>query len=158
MFSNCKRDRSWESTLSVLIFPTGSHVPSPTFAKTAAARHLSRKCSGKDLLVFFWIISYTIWSRVYIYNIIAGCNSTFHLIGELQPTKKIMASAGYTVKLPPGTRVPDSYYCPLCKLLLRNAVQTSEGDRLCEECFKSIAKYGDNMHARHLRLVHSDCD
>ena len=58
-----------------------------------------------------------------------------------------MASGGYTVKLPPGTRVPDSYYCPLCKLLLRNAVQTSEGDRLCEECFKTIAKYGNNMHA-----------
>ena len=57
------------------------------------------------------------------------------------------------MKLPPGTRVPDSYYCPLCKLLLRNAVQTSEGDRLCEVCFKTIAKYGDNMHARHLRVV-----
>ena len=56
-----------------------------------------------------------------------------------------MASGGYTVKLAPGTRVPESYYCPLCKLLLRNAVQTSEGDRLCEECFKTIAKYGDNM-------------
>lgn len=51
-----------------------------------------------------------------------------------------MASGGYTVKLAPGTRVPDSYYCPHCKLLLRNAVQTSEGDRLCELCFKTIAK------------------
>ena len=75
-----------------------------------------------------------------------------------------MASGGYTVKLPPGTRVPDSYYCPRCKLLLRNAVQTSEGDRLCEECFKTIAKYVDNMHAyeyciqTHLRLVHPDCE
>ena len=56
-----------------------------------------------------------------------------------------MASGGYTVKLLPGTRVPESYYCPFCKLLLRNAVQTSEGDRLCESCFKTIVEYG--LHA-----------
>ena len=53
-----------------------------------------------------------------------------------------MASGGYTVKLPSGTRVPESYYCPHCQLLLRSAVQTSDGDRLCESCFKTIAKYG----------------
>ena len=69
----------------------------------------------------------------------ASCSLQFR-IDELQPTTKSMASGGYTVKLPPGTRVPDSYYCPHCKLLLRNAVQTSEGDRLCEVCFKSIAR------------------
>ena len=29
--------------------------------------------------------------------------------------------------------------CPHCKLLLRNAVQTEEGIRLCQSCFKEIA-------------------
>jgi len=29
--------------------------------------------------------------------------------------------------------------CPHCKLLLRNAVQTDEGDRLCQSCFQEIA-------------------
>ena len=54
-----------------------------------------------------------------------------------------MASGGYTVKLPAsGTPVPESYYCPHCKLILRSAVQTSDGDRLCEPCFKTIVEYG----------------
>ena len=30
--------------------------------------------------------------------------------------------------------------CPHCKLLLRSAVQTDEGVRLCESCFKEIAR------------------
>ena len=63
-----------------------------------------------------------------------------------------MASGGYAVKLPTGVRVPDSYYCPHCKLLLRSAVQTSEGDRLCEDCFKTIVKYGDNTQTDPCRL------
>ena len=68
-----------------------------------------------------------------------------------------MASGGYTVKLPPGTRVPDSYYCPHCKLLLRSAVQTSEGDRLCEQCFKTIVEYDDTrMHA--ITSLHPYCE
>jgi len=29
--------------------------------------------------------------------------------------------------------------CPHCKLLLRNAVQTEEGIRLCQSCFEEIA-------------------
>ena len=29
--------------------------------------------------------------------------------------------------------------CPHCKLLLRNAVQTDEGARLCQSCFIEIA-------------------
>ena len=37
--------------------------------------------------------------------------------------------------------IPASYYCPFCKKLLRNAVQTSEGDRLCDVCFKEIARW-----------------
>ena len=32
--------------------------------------------------------------------------------------------------------------CPHCKLLLRSAVQTDEGVRLCESCFKEIARWG----------------
>ena len=32
--------------------------------------------------------------------------------------------------------------CPHCKLLLRNAVQTHEGERLCESCFQDIARWG----------------
>jgi len=31
--------------------------------------------------------------------------------------------------------------CPHCKLLLRSAVQTAEGVRLCESCFKEIARW-----------------
>jgi len=31
--------------------------------------------------------------------------------------------------------------CPHCKLLLRDAVQTEEGVRLCQSCFKEIAWY-----------------
>ena len=37
--------------------------------------------------------------------------------------------------------IPASYYCPYCKKLLRNAVQTSEGDRLCDVCFEEIARW-----------------
>ena len=44
----------------------------------------------------------------------------------------------------PGYRVPVVYeraglVCAHCKLLLRNAVQTEEGVRLCQSCFKEIA-------------------
>jgi len=31
--------------------------------------------------------------------------------------------------------------CPHCKLILRDAVQTDEGVRLCQSCFKEITWY-----------------
>ena len=31
--------------------------------------------------------------------------------------------------------------CPHCELLLRSAVQTDDGVRLCQSCFKEIAEY-----------------
>ena len=30
--------------------------------------------------------------------------------------------------------------CPECDLVLKDAVQTSEGSRLCDSCFHSIAR------------------
>ena len=36
---------------------------------------------------------------------------------------------------------PESYFCPHCNKLLREAVQTKSGDRLCDSCFRSIARY-----------------
>jgi len=31
--------------------------------------------------------------------------------------------------------------CPECKLLLRDAVQTDDGIRLCESCFEQILRW-----------------
>ena len=31
--------------------------------------------------------------------------------------------------------------CPECDLVLKEAVQTPEGNRLCESCYQAIARY-----------------
>ena len=48
------------------------------------------------------------------------------------------------MKLFGDSDLPRGYYCPHCELLLRNAVQTTEGDRLCQACFKEIAGLSNN--------------
>ena len=47
---------------------------------------------------------------------------------------------GYDVKVASQGTIPASYYCPHCKKLLKNTVQTSDGDRLCDVCFEEIAR------------------
>jgi hypothetical protein len=51
-----------------------------------------------------------------------------------------MSKGGFDVKVKSQGAIPASYYCPHCKKLLKNAVQTSEGDRLCHVCFEEIAR------------------
>jgi protein-disulfide isomerase len=51
-----------------------------------------------------------------------------------------MSKGGIDVKVKSQGVIPSSYYCPHCKKLLKNAVQTSEGDRLCHVCFEEIAR------------------
>ena len=55
-----------------------------------------------------------------------------------------------SVKAPPGERgydvIPSSptkqgLQCPECEYILKEAVQTGDGIRLCEPCFKRIARY-----------------
>ena len=36
--------------------------------------------------------------------------------------------------------VKSGIVCPHCELVLRDAVQTPEGDRLCEMCYKEICR------------------
>ena len=45
------------------------------------------------------------------------------------------------VRLAPGAEVRECCFCPHCKNLLKNPVQTTEGDRLCKECFNDISRY-----------------
>ena len=52
-----------------------------------------------------------------------------------------MSMGGYDVKLASRGCIPASYYCPYCKKLLKNAVQTSDGDRLCDVCFEEISRF-----------------
>ena len=52
-----------------------------------------------------------------------------------------MVKGGYNVKLASQGTIPASYYCPHCKKLLKNAVQTSDGDRLCDACFEEISRF-----------------
>lgn len=40
----------------------------------------------------------------------------------------------------PVDATKDGFSCPHCKLILREAVQTDEGVRLCHSCFKEIAQ------------------
>ena len=35
----------------------------------------------------------------------------------------------------------DSLLCPSCKLILRDAIQTEEGVRLCKTCYDSILRW-----------------
>ena len=51
---------------------------------------------------------------------------------------------GYDIKTPESAKV--TLICPECNQLLKDAVQTGDGIRLCESCYKDIA-----------RLVEIDC-
>ena len=52
-----------------------------------------------------------------------------------------MSVGGFEVKIASVNGYQESFRCPHCEKLLREAVQTKSGDRLCESCFKSIARY-----------------
>lgn len=45
---------------------------------------------------------------------------------------------GYDVIAAEGTKA--GLVCPECNLILKAAVQTPEGDRLCESCYEAIAR------------------
>lgn len=44
-------------------------------------------------------------------------------------------------KVPAGVPADKGWLCAHCKLLLRDAVQTEEGDRLCQSCCEEIRGY-----------------
>ena len=46
---------------------------------------------------------------------------------------------GYDVLL--ASTLPARYRCPLCQLLLRNAVQTIRGELACESCYMNSRRY-----------------
>ena len=45
-------------------------------------------------------------------------------------------NGGYDVK--PAENVPSKYECPICMLILRQAVQTLCGHRFCQICLNSM--------------------
>ncbi len=54
--------------------------------------------------------------------------------------------------LGPVGDVHPSLLCPECGLILKEAVQTCEGERFCKECFDAIAQYVNNFFCDCLRL------
>ena len=46
---------------------------------------------------------------------------------------------GYDVISTEGAKA--GLFCPECNLILKAAVQTLQGDRLCESCYEAIARY-----------------
>ena len=68
----------------------------------------------------------------------------FEVLEASYSKKKPYAMPGYDIKTPESAKV--TLICPECNLLLKDAVQTGDGIRLCESCYKDIA-----------RLVEIDC-
>ena len=52
------------------------------------------------------------------------------VVPNIMPGYKVIAAGGLKTGL----------VCPECDLVLKEAVQTPEGERLCESCFQDIAK------------------
>ena len=44
---------------------------------------------------------------------------------------------GYKGVVPGGKPKPERYRCPQCSLLLREAMLTEEGDRVCKSCYEA---------------------
>ena len=58
---------------------------------------------------------------------------TTYVEGQGQPTKW---------KLQPVNGVPSALLCSACGGLLVEPIQSTCGERFCQECFKAIVKYG----------------
>ena len=73
-------------------------------------------------------------------HISAGASQKFRTVGKkrlvvpnlncIMPGYKVIAAGGLKTGL----------VCPECDLVLKEAVQTPEGERLCESCFQDISK------------------
>ena len=78
------------------------------------------------------------WPILIISPISADVNLVFCLLQE-QSSRAGMATGGYPATTADNALRP-GLQCPHCELFLKEAVQTSEGLRLCRSCFTEIRR------------------
>lgn len=63
---------------------------------------------------------------------------------------------GYDLKVDGDYARLDSLQCTYCKLILRDAIQTSEGQRFCKTCWEQIEKFVLRVTYLLLYIAHAD--
>ena len=92
------------------------------------------------LLYYFWICVFKVFYTfsVYIYFI------SFRIKRITMDSLNIFAppahgTQGYKVNL--KTKLPKKWICPLCNMLMRDAIQTYRGEMACESCYLNAKGY-----------------